>query len=158
MTYLYRLLTLLVLQAGLVQAVQAGWVSASDGQVPRESVVSGHEANGTTLYLCRARYKGGLHPGKLRPAFKGCNIGWGGKEVTVRQYQTYVIWQSASNGFVPPGAIVAGREQDGNKLYVCRANLNGGVHSGKVRKAFRACNIGWGGKEMKINPYEVLVR
>lgn len=67
-------------------------------------------------------------------------------------------WVAASNGKIPSGSLVGGNEANGEKLYVCRANYKGGVHPGKVRKAFGACNIGWGGKEVAVNPYEVLVQ
>ncbi len=140
----------------------ARWVSASNGNVPSGSLVSGHEANGEKLYVCRANYNGGLHPGKVRSAFRACNIGWGGREIPVNQYETYIdtsiTWQAASSGQVPSSAVVAGHESNGNQLYICRGSYQSGVHSGKVRSAFGACNISWGGIEIKINPYEVLVR
>ncbi len=147
-----------IIATGLTSVANAGWVSASNGDVPSGSLISGHEANGEKLYVCRANYNGGVHPGKVRKAFGACNIGWGGKEVAVKQYETYVIWQQATNGEVPSSAIVGGHESDGTKLYICRANYKGGVHSGKVRSAFNACNLSWGGKEVKVNPYEVLIK
>lgn len=69
-------------------------------------------------------------------------------------------WVAASGGTVPAGAIVAGHEAaPGNEpLYICRATVNGGVHPGKLRSAFKGCNIGWGGKETVTGDYEVLVR
>ncbi|MCL6417651.1 DUF3421 domain-containing protein [Aestuariirhabdus sp. Z084] len=142
----------------LTSAANADWVSASHGDIPSGSLMSGHEADGETLYVCRATYEGGVHPGKVRSTLGACNIGWGGKEIPVEQYETYVIWQQATDGEVPPFAVVAGHESDGEKLYICRGNYNGGVHSGKVRSAFGACNLGWGGEEVMVNPYEVLIR
>jgi DM9 repeat len=69
-----------------------------------------------------------------------------------------VAWVKASGGDVPPNAVAGGREAGGEPLYVCRANLDGGVHGGKVRKGLRGCNIGLGGKEQKASSYEVLVQ
>jgi len=65
------------------------WVAASGGTVPEGAVKAGAEAapGQQPLYVCRAGYQGGLHPGKLRPEFKGCNLGWGGKEVVVPDYE-----------------------------------------------------------------------
>lgn len=143
---------------GLTSVANAGWVSANNGSIPSGSMVSGHEANGEKLYVCRANYEGGVHPGKVRSAFGACNIGWGGKEVPVKEYETYVVWQKAEGGKVPSSAIVAGKESNGEKLYICRGNYKGGVHSGKVRSAFKACNLSWGGQEVKVNSYEVLVQ
>ena len=136
---------------------RAGWVPASDGIIPSGSLVSGYESNGEELYACRAKFNGGVHPGETRGGFKGCSIGWGGKEIAVKQYETYVVWQRAAGGKVPSSAIVTGNESSGEKLYLCRAKYNGVVHSGKVRGAYGACNISLGGGEVKVNPYEVLV-
>ncbi|BBL76446.1 DM9 repeat-containing protein [Methylomagnum ishizawai] len=65
------------------------WVAASGGTVPEGAVKAGAEAapGRQPLYVCRASYQGGLHPGKLRSDFKGCNLGWGGKEVVVPDYE-----------------------------------------------------------------------
>ena len=67
-------------------------------------------------------------------------------------------WERATNGNVPENALIAGREADGQVLFLCRAKYRGGVHPGKVRAEFRGCNIPWGGKEISIPEYEVLVR
>jgi hypothetical protein len=153
-------LTLIV--SGTVLA-RADWQRASDGQIPAGAVSAGREANGEQLYLCRANFKGGVHPGKIRPAFGGCNVPWGGAEHAVRSYEVLVgshgsySWTRASGGGVPPGALAAGREANGDPLYICRGNFQGGVHPGKVRQAFGACNVPWGGGEHKVNPYDVLM-
>jgi Protein of unknown function (DUF3421) len=56
----------------------------------------------------------------------------------------------------PDGAVVCGREANGDPLFVARANLNGGLHPGKIRFAFGAAFIGFGGQEVHVNDYEVL--
>ncbi|HNK30661.1 MAG: DUF3421 domain-containing protein [Proteobacteria bacterium] len=68
------------------------WVAASGGAVPFGAIVGGHEAapGNEPLYICRATHNGGVHPGKLRAAFKGCNIGWGGRETVVADYEVLV--------------------------------------------------------------------
>lgn len=150
-----------ILAATLLTSVSpiahAGWVSAMDGNIPNGTVISGHEANGTKLYACRATVNGGIHPGKIRRGFKACNIPWGGKVISIKQYQTYVIWQRASNGQVPSNAVVTGHESNAEQLFSCKANYNGGVHSGKIRIGFNGCHIGWGGEEISINHYQVLI-
>lgn len=112
----------------------------------------------SNLYLCRAAYKGGLHPGKL---FQGhCNIGWGGKEIVLDRYEVLVShwplhWIATSHDDIPWGAIRTGFQHDG-PLYTCHAWYEGGIHPGKVVNG--NCNIGWGGKEIPIPIYEILVR
>ncbi|MCV6587689.1 MAG: DUF3421 domain-containing protein [Marinobacterium sp.] len=133
---------------------------ASNGNVPKYAVKAGHEANGETLYAAIANYRGGVHPGKVRSAFKGANIGYGGREVCVKNYQVLVAkgkWVKASGGEVPANALAAGHEADGKKLYLGRAHYKGGVHIGKVREAFGGLNIGYGGREVCVHDYEVFV-
>ena len=67
-------------------------------------------------------------------------------------------WERATNGHVPENALIAGREADGQVLFICRAKYNGGIHPGKIRAEFRGCNIPWGGNEITMPEYEVLVR
>ena len=66
------------------------------------------------------------------------------------------IWIAGSGGQIPDGAVVCGREANGDPLFVARANLNGGLHPGKIRFAFGAALIGFGGKEVPVTDYEVL--
>jgi len=50
-----------------------------------KSQVAGGRERGRVLYICRASYKGGMHPGKV--VSRKCNIGWGGKEVALSKYE-----------------------------------------------------------------------
>lgn len=138
---------------------EIAWIDMMQGQpLPPDAVVGGFQpVPRATLFVCRANYNGGLHPGKL---YDGrCNIGWGGDEVSLPQYQVLVSrsrlhWIPSSDGRLPPNAIQAGYQQDG-PLYVCQARYRGGMHTGKIYG--QNCNIGWGGKEILIPYYNVLV-
>lgn len=136
--------------------LNAKWVTAPLGYDP--SWVAGHEANGAPLYVCRADYQGGVHPGKVVAG--NCNIGWGGMEVALQSFEVLVasrlqdpeMWKT---GFLPGNPnFVAGNESTGAPLYVCRAAFRGGVHPGKVVAG--NCNIGWGGMEVALRSFEVL--
>ena len=60
------------------------------------------------------------------------------------------------NGRLPAGAIRGGVDQNGTvPLYICRAHYINGVHPGKVLNG--RCNIGWGGDEIVLRHFEVLV-
>lgn len=63
-------------------------------------------------------------------------------------------WVDARGGAVPHSAIIGGWET-GRTLYVCRGWYRGGMHPGKIVGS--NCNIGWGGKEVLLDPYQVLV-
>ena len=80
-------------------------------------------------------------------------------------YQTFTsnvpkqlhFWIAESGGNVPEGTYATGAEGYGPLLYSCRAQFEGGVHPGKVRPKLGGCHIPYGGKEIIINSYEVLV-
>lgn len=136
------------------------WVNMATGdRLPMNAVVGGSQpVPRATLYICRANYRGGVHPGKL---YHGrCNIGWGGEEISLTQYQVLTSrvslgWVADSFGGIPTNAIAGGYQHDG-PLYICQARFHGGLHPGKV--VGENCNIGWGGREEIIPHYNVLVR
>lgn len=142
----------------------AVWVTPSKpGELPMGAVLGGreHPPGSEDLYVCHATFNNGVHPGKFRAAFGGCNIGWGGNEVTVPTYQLLTgefNWTPASGGTIPPDAIQGGQEAPPGSevLYVCRADYSNGVHPGKIRAAFGGCHISWGGKEINLLTYAVL--
>jgi hypothetical protein len=47
---------------------------------------AGVDVDGKPLHVCRAYFGGGLHPGKTKVGWTTCNIGWGGKEEQVSNY------------------------------------------------------------------------
>lgn len=124
------------------------WVPAPG--IQGRNVVAGSE-RGQPLHVCRAAYQGGVHPGK---AIAGsCNIGWGGKEIVVRDHDVLVgdgRWSPKGT----PGAFAAGYE-NGARLTLCRARFRESMHAGKVIGG--TCNIGWGGEEKTISDFEVFV-
>lgn len=158
----------LILSAAITAAAlfsttaSAAWIQTGGNRIPVDAVQGGQEAAGA-LFICRADYKGGKHMGKTRKEFNACNIGWGGREIQIPAYEVLVgkigMWVPSAGGNLPAGAIQGGNEADGKPLYLCRAKngRDGGIHPGKIRKEFGACNIGWGGKEVSVRSYEVLV-
>jgi hypothetical protein len=63
-------------------------------------------------------------------------------------------WSSTRQPF---DRVVVGSDVGGKTLLSCRANYQGGVHPGKTRTDWNYCDIGWGGRERKVMPYETLV-
>lgn len=76
--------------------VMAGpsWVFARDGQIPEGAVEAGRTRTGQPLYACRAATPAGaaaaLAPGKVGAGLRGCNVGSGGREVTMAFYEVLV--------------------------------------------------------------------
>jgi hypothetical protein len=138
------------------------WKSSTNDNIPLDAIVGGGE-EGVPLYICRATYNGGTHPGKVRPGFGGCKIGWGGQEITVPSFEVLVPrWAAAANDNIPSGAPEVGSEAAGQgelsgaPLVGCHAFYQNGTHPGKVRSGLGGCKIGWGGKEITVPSYEVL--
>ncbi|MCA0920725.1 DUF3421 domain-containing protein [Pseudooceanicola nanhaiensis] len=151
-----------LLSAGTAQADPFSNGPGQGGSIPRGAFEAGWEANGAWLYSCVTEHNGGWHPGKIRPGFSGCNFGYGGRELTASHYRvltgTY-NWLNMSNtpGSIPGAAVPIGYEADGRTLYVCRGEYKGGWHPGKIRAGFSGCSIGYGGREIEVKSYDVLI-
>ncbi|XP_055684908.1 natterin-3-like [Lutzomyia longipalpis] len=66
------------------------------------------------------------------------------------------LWLPASEGQVPPGAVIGGHEVGGEKLYIARARHSGALIPGKLVPSHRCCYVAWGGREHAVKHYEVL--
>jgi hypothetical protein len=129
--------------------------------IPYNAVATG--VNGD-MYVCRAEYAGGIHPGWTTSAKGVCAFGWGGSEQDAYVYDIWVEdWEPASNGNVPANAIPLGFEISSagsvaRARYACQANDPGyGLASGKVAPDIGGCDYPWGGAEQHATSYNVLV-
>ena len=69
-------------------------------------------------------------------------------------------WQDANNGSIPDGAQHAGVDTDKLPLYVARARIPGrgnGWQPGKIRVGLGAAYIPFGGAEVSVDSYQVLM-
>ncbi|KAI9503724.1 hypothetical protein BX070DRAFT_176398, partial [Coemansia spiralis] len=119
------------------------------------------------LFVARAIYKGGLHPGKAGQHLEngGCNIGYGHKEVTVTEYQVlcgdasklrWVRQEGILNiqGFVP---YPAGHEETGEPLYIAKTLHDGSQQLGKCAPHIKkGMAFSYGHKERTTDDYMVL--
>ncbi|KAK7682079.1 hypothetical protein QCA50_014665 [Cerrena zonata] len=141
------------------------WVINS---VSKNAVPGGWDADALPLYVARARYEGGLHPGKVSLSlFSGIMIGYAGKEVNIKSGYEVLSADAASIGWkgckgkfrlsmlgqaIP---VAVGHEKDGTPLYSVRAISSDGVHCGKIKEGDSAM-IPNGGLERHIDIYQVL--
>lgn len=134
------------------------WARVDNRRFPTNLVIGGHQPDlADPLYVCRGEYQSGMHPGKLIAG--QCNISWGGNEIRLNRFQVLtshspLAWIPA-RGYIPPHALPIGHER-GRTLYACQAEYRGGLHPGKV--IGNACNIGWGGREISLPYYNILVK
>jgi hypothetical protein len=132
------------------------WVPVTDGVLPDGVFIGGQEPD-RPLAVCRAEHADGLHPGKV--VGRRCNIGFNGREIEVHTFEVLVdgeglVWEAARKGEEVVGAFEGGWEGD-VPLPVCRAELNRGLHPGKLLEG--RCHIGYGGYEHTKTVYDVLV-
>jgi V8-like Glu-specific endopeptidase len=64
------------------------WVRGNISSIS-QSFIGGQEASGEPLVICRAGYRGGIHPGKV--VNSRCNIGYGGEEIILDNYEVLRI-------------------------------------------------------------------
>ncbi|CAH0401521.1 unnamed protein product [Chilo suppressalis] len=148
------------------------WISttaATAHKLNGKAVLGGNEVQSSNaLWVIRSWYCGDLIPGKLSVKSNNASVPYGGKEITVHNFEVLCAkpenlkWVGASEGNVPPGAIVGGHTANGETLYVGRATYAGGFRNynipGKVHQSHQCCYIGVAGKEVSKTTYEVLTR
>jgi hypothetical protein len=160
------------------QYLVSSWQNASGGSLPsglvnakcpdqQNYICLDDYLLGPYEYYCRASIPGqsGLQPGRIGVRDTGCHVSFGGQELIETSYQVMVFTgpplplslANGSGGSVPFDAVRGGTDIGGQPLYMCVANYLGQQFPGKVRQQFGACYIAYGGKEVAVNPYAVLV-
>ncbi|KAJ2725584.1 hypothetical protein GGI07_001213 [Coemansia sp. Benny D115] len=143
------------------------WVNASNGSIPPQAVQGGIEADGTPLFVARAMYEGGLHPGKAGPHIQngGCSIGYGHKEVELSEYQVLcgdaskLRWINQTKELVIQGfkPVDAGHEDTGEPLYIAKTLYEGSQQLGKCAPHIKkGMSFAYGHKERTTDKYMVL--
>lgn len=69
-----------------------------------------------------------------------------------------VSWVDGTGETVPPNAIPAGAAEDGEVLYVGRANHEDSVTVGKFHASHGTVYISYGGKEIGCPEFQILVQ
>lgn len=139
-------------------APKIGWVPVKDGKFPANAIVAGGSA-AVPIRICGNRMQDGqVHPGKEHRG--NCYIPYGDKELKSPVVAVLAgegaTWVAAKAGTpVPAGTVPSGGVAAGVPLHFCRAKLTDGqVHAGKEWRG--RCYIGFGGKELQVEAYELL--
>lgn len=131
-----------------------------------DAIPAGQETE-LPLYACRVAVGQDMHVGRIRSDFGGCHIGFGGKEAELGPAETLAAtWRAGADslqeGF--QGALGAGAERATlaggsfamDRLYLCRARHQGGIHPGQIRSGERECSFGFGGRRVTSVMFDVL--
>jgi phospholipase C len=150
---------------------QLSWKKFNGSSFSADYVSGGEESGPNKVPICRCEYQGGIHPGKFKMNGSdgiNCSIGWGGKEVLVKDFEILynddgvpLKWVEVTNGKLPENAIVGGQE-NGKNLYIGRVKQSedNAWHPGKVfvSNGQLICNYSWRGQEIvENNKFYVLV-
>jgi hypothetical protein len=139
------------------------WIPMEGGNHPKFGVHAGIDS-GNKLYVARAHHQGAMVPGKLHISHSHCYIPYDSVEVAVYSYEVLVAppgslsWVPGRNGHVPDNAVVGGHDVDGETYYIGRVITNGTVTVGKVHPSHGVCYVSFGGKELRFDTYEILVK
>ncbi|KAI9599331.1 hypothetical protein BDF19DRAFT_428369 [Syncephalis fuscata] len=138
---------------------QFAWVPCENGAIPHQAVQGGMESDGSPLYVGRGEYKGSTQVGKVSPNFGGLLIGYGSKEIKIKQYEQVPLGgcrgAALPEDWIP---VEAGWEADGQKLFIAKAEHVGGLQVGKAGPHLsNGMTFCYGSKELTAEAYWVLV-
>ncbi|XP_037031898.1 uncharacterized protein LOC119071207 [Bradysia coprophila] len=125
------------------------------------AVRAGRDADGSPIFVGRAFHEGDMVPAKVHPDKRIAYISYQGEEIAKDEYEVLrsgeFVWEFACNGEIPIGAIVIGKTADGEDLYSARCLYRGTQTPGKLHPSHGCLYIPFGGEEVAIQEYEVLV-
>jgi hypothetical protein len=117
----------------------------SSAAPPSAALVGGYDTDNEPLYPCQAFLDGvGYVPGKTRPSWNNCDVGYSGTENHMLNYNVLVPQ------FKTPGTVYqAGTDSDGSPLGICRGSYSSSDSSSseQVGKYLTdgTCSFGVGG-------------
>lgn len=138
------------------------WVPSSVHSPPPFNAVSaGHDSDGTPIFVGRALEGFTTIPAKVMPSKQACYVSHDGQELLKHNFD-YLVgegfeWVGSSSGHVPDNAVLAGNEPSGEPHYVGRAPYDGSLTPGKIHQSHQCIYIAYGGMEIAIRDYEVLI-
>lgn len=138
------------------------WIDATAHSIPEGALEGGRDADGDVIFVGRVYKDGDMMPAKVIPNKGGAYVCWGSEEHKVEEFQVLAgagfLWAHCTSGQTLPGAVPAGKTKDGETLYVGRAEHKGSISIGKVHPSHGCLYFPFGGEEIKVESYEVLIR
>jgi hypothetical protein len=136
------------------------WEWTSGGRLTGNPYAAGFDTDGAELYVCRAQYRGGLQPGKLKQG-AGCYIGYGGNEILLNNYAVLQDDLPMFNYKTNPldrRVITGGQDSPAARaLFLCVANYNGSLQPGKWIGDDGMCHFSYAGNEVLTNDFSFVI-
>lgn len=153
-----KVLVILALALPMVALAHGySWENAGSGWKLPYNKVAGGNADGRTLYVCKAGYRGEVHPGYLMNGT--CHIVVGNRGYTINNFQVLTgngfRWHEGKHGHIPGHAINGGYAR-GKQLYVCKARYKMGTYTGELNGS--DCYFAYNGDRKHDGHYRVLIR
>ncbi|XP_012254218.2 uncharacterized protein LOC105685009 [Athalia rosae] len=125
-------------------------------------ICAGRDLDGANLVVGRATHLGDVLPAKAKPEHGVAYVAYDGIEHEKRSFEILMPadfhWVVSRNGQVPHGAVESGRTNSGEILYVGRGFQQGAPTIGKVHPSHGCLYVPFGGREIAMREYEVLVQ
>ncbi|XP_055918204.1 uncharacterized protein LOC129950333 [Eupeodes corollae] len=140
------------------------WVPGSLHNVPPNAVIAGHDSDKSPIFVARAFHDGENLPAKFVPNIGSVYVSYGGKDLFKDEFEVLVgdgytwVGGTHSGDNIPIGAVSTGWTHNGEKVYVGRGYHHGSTTPGKVHPREYCIYIPYGGKEVKLKDYEMLVK
>lgn len=130
--------------------------------MPHGAILAGHDQDSSPIYIGRAYFEGDLLPAKVIPSKQAVYVSYNCLEHQIHtSYDVLcngnIHWEQTSYGNIPPNAVLAGNTTTGERLFVGRAHHDGSLTVGKVHPAHGCLYIPFGGREERIDHFEVLI-
>lgn len=151
------------------EILATSWQAGTEGSISPGSIRAGQRIQSKlanrfgliSLHPCRVVYQGGQQLGEVAQGDLGCNFGYGGRQVTEKNYQVlwgapWMAWIEGIAHQIPDSAIIGGRENE-EPMYMCLASDKNGIHPGKIKMSSTGCSIASGGKEIVQSQFLLLV-
>jgi hypothetical protein len=129
----------------LTSALPLVTLSVSSAAPPVGALIGGYDTDEEPLYACQASFGGGLVPGKTRASWTNCDVGYGGTENHVSNYNVLIPQ------FKTPGTVFqAGTDVGGSPLGICQLvePLANTIQVGKYLTSNNTCHFGYSGSEV----------
>lgn len=139
------------------------WIPAKGGASVPNAIVAGTGADGAELHIARAPETAALTPGKLQMGYKGALIPFYEQEHFHIEYEILanpsgieLVWEAASGGHVPTGAVKGGWCDQNKPSYIARVTKDDENIPCKLVPRCGLAFVGCDGKELEYKNYEVL--
>ncbi len=142
-----------------MKSIASGWVKLVPGKLDPAAAAHGREADGSSLYLVRARVDGSEVIGKHQVAWNGGNFPVGKVEQMIEDCDLWVgrgKWVPWREGL--KDLLVMGVDAKGRMIHAARAPTQGGLHLGTLVEGQAQARISWGGSVASFHRFEVLVK